>query len=384
MRRASSPETDAMTITRRATLSQRLLPLGLALTVAPWLPGTAPVSAGEVQVKPITFPSPFLDGAETAALDRVLEASGVQPIGDGRLMLVAHDKKVPLRVIETATGRPTGAPLVSPGFPQETPKSAKWEGMARDSEAAYYVVGSHSGKTADERNQHAKLLRFRLTGPTAAPTIDDASVVSWRIDAGLVKALKDQGLSQTAIDQRKIEGLAIRETETAGKPRRELVIGLRQPDDLVRAFATDLSGPPAADAELPTAPLFAFEPGSREGVRSQLTSLEYLPAWHGFLVVTTTEDDLNAFHGNTLWFVADDAIAAAGGATTVAEQLWVFEAAMKAEGICVLPAPPEAAAAAPNTVRLLIAYDNDPHATHIPSRFQIVELTRPARFAARP
>ena len=356
--------------------------MGIGLAVAPWLAGTA--SAGEVLVKPITFPAPFHDQAETAgeraALDRVLEASGVQPIGDGRLMLIAHDKKVPLRVIETATGRPVSASLASPRFPEETPKSAKWEGMARDSEGAFYVVGSHSGKTADERKQHANLLRFRLT--EVAPKIDDASVVSWRIDAGLVQALKAQGLPDKAVDARKIEGLAIRETAAAGKPRRELVVGLRQPDDLVRTFAADLSATPTDDAELPMAPLFAFEPGSREGVRSQLTALEYLPAWNGFLVVTTTEDDQNVFHGNTLWFVADDAIAKAKGAPTHAEKLWVFEAAMKSEGLCVLPSSGETAAE-PNTVRLLIVFDNDPHATHIPSRFQIVELTRPARLAAQ-
>lgn len=354
--------------------------LGLGLAICPWLAGTA--TAGEVLVKPITFPAAFHDRAEASGalepLDRVLEASAVEPIGDGRLVLIAHDKKVPLRVIETATGRPVGSPLVSPKFPEETPKSSKWEAMAKDSDGTFYVVGSHSGKTDDERSQHAKLFRFRLA-EAGAPTIDDGSVASWRLDAALIQSLRSLGLSQTAVDQRKIEGLAIRETasEAAGKPRRELVIGLRQPDDLVRAFAADLSANPAEAAELSLAPLFAFEPGTREGVRSQLTSLEYLPAWKGFLVVTTTEDELNAFHGNTLWFVADERIAEAKGAPVQAEKLWVFEAAMKAEGLCILPT----AAADSSTVRLLIVYDNDAHATHIPSRFQVVELTRTSRSA---
>ena len=30
----------------------------------------------------------------------------------------------------------------------------------------------------------------------------------------------------------------------------------------------------------------------------------------------------------------------------------------------------------PGTVRLVVTYDNDPHATHIPSRFQQVNLIR--------
>ena len=50
-------------------------------------------------------------------LDNVLEASAVEPIGDGRLLLVAHDKKVPLRVIETATGRQVGPLLTCGKFP---------------------------------------------------------------------------------------------------------------------------------------------------------------------------------------------------------------------------------------------------------------------------
>ena len=119
--------------------------------------------------------------------------------------------------------------------------------------------------------------------------------------------------------------------------RRELVIGLRQPDDLVRTFVADITVPPAPEAEIALTRLFAFDPGEREGVRSQLTSLEYLPVWKGFLVVTATEDDQNAFHGNTLWFVPDDHIAQGNGSSILAEKIWTFEAAMKAEGLCVLP-----------------------------------------------
>ena len=46
---------------------------------------------------------------------------------------------------------------------------------------------------------------------------------------------------------------------------------------------------------------------------------------------------------------------------------------MKAEGLCILPQP---AGPTTSTVRLLVTYDNDPHATHIPSRFQLVNLIR--------
>jgi hypothetical protein len=342
--------------------------------------------ADEISVQPVTFPAPFFDatvpGEKSPRLDTVLEASGVEPIGDGSLLLVAHDKKVPLRVIETMTGRQVGPLLSSDRFPPETPKSSKWEGMAHDSDGNYYLVGSHSGKTDGEREEHAKLIRFHLktepstTGIPGKVTIDDSSVISWRLAGPLVQVLQSEGLGLQPVSQRKIEGLAVREHPAGpdGKTRRELVIGLRQPDDLVRAFATDITTVPAADAELPLTRIFAFDAGEREGVHCQLTSMEYLPAWKGFLVVTATEDDDNAFHGNTLWFVPDERIAAGNGSPIQADKVWTFEVAMKAEGLCILP--PAVGLGEPGTVRLLITYDNDPHTTHIPSRFQVVNLVR--------
>jgi hypothetical protein len=344
--------------------------------------------ADGITVEPLTFPAPFLEaagsGAKADRLDKGLEASGVEPIRDGTLLLVAHDKKVPLRVIETATGRQIGPLLTCPRFPAETPKSSKWEGMARDSEGNYYLVGSHSGKTNGERSEHAKLIRFRLktqAAPAAAPgtiAIDESSVLSWRLAGPLTHSLEREGLDSKALGERKIEGLAIREQPARpdGRVHRELVIGLRQPDDLVRAFSTDISTPPAEASELRLTRLFAFDPGDREGVRCQLTSLEYLPEWSGFLVVTATEDDQNAFHGNTLWYVPDERIAQSNGSTLTADKIWTFEVAMKAEGLCVLPPVP--GQSGNDAVRLLITYDNDPHATHIPSRFQIVNLHRSA------
>ena len=90
--------------------------------------------------------------------------------------------------------------------------------------------------------------------------------------------------------------------------------------------------------------------------------------------MTATEDEQNAFHGNTLWFVPDARIAHGAGAPIQADKVWTFESAMKAEGLCIMP--PLVGRDEPGTVRLLITYDNDPHATHIPSRFQHVNLIR--------
>ena len=49
---------------------------------------------------------------------------------------------------------------------------------------------------------------------------------------------------------------------------------------------------------------------------------------------------------------------------------------MKAEGLAILGAEKDGARTA---VKLVITYDNDPHATHIPSRIQTATLVREER-----
>jgi hypothetical protein len=213
------------------------------------------------------------------------------------------------------------------------------------------------------------LLRFRVKDDDT-PAIDDASVTRWNIARSLESVLKAEGLSAEKVAKRKIEGLAVRERKGFnGAPRRELVIGLREPGDKVRAFAADITSVASPEAELDLKPLFSFEADPREGVESQLTSLEYVPALDGFLVVTASEDKNNAFHGNALWLVAD-------GESNRARKIATFEVAMKAEGLAVLGVEQSASKTA---IKLLITYDNDPHATKIPSRFQTATLVRESR-----
>ena len=328
---------------------------------------TTSALADEFRLEAVSLPRPILDGAKPNV---VIEASGVEPIGDGHLLLVAHDKAPALHVVDTATGKLVGTPLTSVKFPSLSKAGPKWEGMAKDGEGHFYLIGSHSGKTDDERSSRGDLLKFRLRD-SETPAIDDASVIHWRIAPSLVAALKASGLDEAKVAKRKIEGLAIREIKGAdGRARRHLAIGLREPGDKVRAFVADISETPAPDAELELKPLFAFDAEPREGISSNLTSLEYCSALGGFLVVTATEDDDNAFHGNTLWFVAD-------GETAKARKVATFEVAMKAEGLAVLGA--EAEKDGRVAVKLLITFDNDPHTTKIPSRFQTVTLVRDKR-----
>ena len=168
-------------------------------------------------------------------------------------------------------GRPAAHLRQVPGRDSEVFQVGR---MARDSEGNYYLVGSHSGKTQGERDEHAKLIRFRLrtqpgtAGSFETVTIDDGSVISWRLASPLIQALQHEGLNAKSVDERKIEGLAIRELPAGpdGRVRRELVIGLRQPDDLVRAFVADITVPSAPDIGTGAHALFAFDAGDREGV----------------------------------------------------------------------------------------------------------------------
>jgi hypothetical protein len=318
--------------------------------------------ADEFRLEFATLPMPLM---ESGKVNTVIEASAAEPIGDGRRFLLAHDKHPALFVVDVATGKIMGEPITSPKLPAPSPLGGpKWEGMARESEGNFYLIGAHVGKTDEERASKSVLLRFRLQDRDP-PAIDDASVVRWDVSRPLVEVLKAQGLSPDQVGQRKIEGLAIRESKAAdGTVRRELAIGMRNPSDKVRAFVADISASPSPDAELELKPLFTFDAEPREGVTSELTSLEYVAALRGFLVITASEDKSNAFHGNTLWFIPD-------GETAHARKIATFEVAMKAEGLAVLGVTKELAR---TVVKLLITYDNDPHATKIPSRFQTATL----------
>jgi hypothetical protein len=331
--------------------------------------GQLSTSAGaqEFRLESASLPAPLFVGGK---VDHLIEPSGVEPIGDGRRLLVAHDKHPALFIVETATGRILGEPITSPKFPVASWQGGpKWEGMARDGDGNIYLIGAHVGKTDEERASKSVLLRFRISdGET--PAIDDASVLSWHIARSLEANLKSEGLAAAAVAKRKVEGLSIRESQNAdGSVKRELLIGLRAPTDKVRVFQTDISSAPSPEAELELKQAFSFAAEPREGLPSELTSLEHVPALAGSLVITASEDEDNAFHGNTLWFVGD-------GETAQARKVATFEVAMKAEGLAILGVEKTAERTA---VKLLITYDNDPHATKIPSRFQTVTLVRETR-----
>ena len=244
--------------------------LGLVLLLP-----TLAVRAQEVQVEIVQPPMRFLT-ADTGREDRKIEPSGVAPIGDGSLLLVACDKNACLSVVEAATGRIKQS--FSVGVFDNRPK---WEDLAHDDEGAYYVIGSRFvEEPAEEGTQKRlmavpRLLRFRLRSDGAGGTpfaIDSESIVEWDIG----DALAAEGYHR---DPRKnevnIEGLTVRTLrDKAGQVTlRELVVGLREPHNPIRVYAADITQLPAPNAKLALSPLFRFDAG--ETRRDPLTIVVY-------------------------------------------------------------------------------------------------------------
>jgi hypothetical protein len=190
---------------------QRILPafrtlfLGLAILI----PALAAI-AQEVQVE-VAQPTLHFLTADTAREDNKIEPSGVAPIGDGSLLLVACDKNDSLVVVELATGRVKQS--LSLGV---FDNRSKWEDLAYDDEGAYYVIGSRFvEEPATERAQKklkdiSRLLRFRLRSDGAGGTpfvIDSESIIEWDISDGLVAEGYHRDPRKNEVN---IEGLTVR------------------------------------------------------------------------------------------------------------------------------------------------------------------------------
>jgi hypothetical protein len=336
--------------------------------------------AQEAHVAMVQPPIKFLaiDSGET---DVKVEMSAVAPIGDGTLLLMADDENKNLLVVEAATGKLKQTLTV-----KGVEKKPKWEAMAIDAEGDYYIISAHSVKDPNEADAQAKLkarsrlFHFRLKGGTdGAPLIiDESSIIEWDV----TDALRAEGYDPDPHKNRvKIEGLAVRTLRDPVKNTmvRELVIGLREPTEPVSVLTADITQLPAAGAKLALKPLFKFSAGKREEVSSKLSSIEYVRAWNGFLILTSTEDASNAFHGNTLWFLSDEKISAALSTSPLKlvepQKVWLFGIASKAEGMCVLSE--EAVSKSPQNrqARIALVYDNDTEKTGAPGAMQVITLT---------
>jgi hypothetical protein len=354
------------------------------------LPALA-VRAQEVQVEIVQPPMRFLT-ADTGREDRRIEPSGVATIGDGSLLLVACDKNACLSVVEAATGRIKQS--FSVGVFDNRPK---WEDLAHDNEGAYYVIGSRFVEQPTEDGMQKRLmavprlLRFRLRSDGPGGTsfaIDSESIVEWDIG----DALAAEGYHR---DPRKnevnIEGLTVRTLrDKAGQVTlRELVVGIREPHNPIRVYASNITQLPAPNAKLALTPLFRFYAGERGGILSGLSSIDYMPAWNGFFILTSTEDRSNRYHGNTLWFLSDEKILASRPAQVPPDKIklgdlrlvepqkvWLFGLDGKAEGVCVLSEEAASIGSQVRRARLALVYDNDTAKTGNSGALQFVTLLR--------
>jgi hypothetical protein len=332
------------------------------------------VRAQEVDVEVAQPPIPFLT-ADTGREDRKIEPSGVATIGDGSLLLVACDKNACLSVVEAATGRIKQS--FSLGVSDKKPK---WEDLAHDDDGAYYVIGSRFVEEPGEEGAQKRLialprlLRFRLRSGSPDRTllaIDSESIVEWDIG----DALAAEGYPRDPLKSEvNIEGLTVRtlRDKSGHVTLRELVVGLREPQNPVRVYAANITELPAANTKLTLYPLFRFDAGERARISSELSSIDYMPEWNGFLIVTSTEDSSNRHHGNTLWFLSDEKITASRPVQLLPDKLklgdlrlvepqkvWLFGLDVKAEGVCVLSEEAASSSSQARRARLALVYDND-------------------------
>ena len=347
--------------------------------------------AQEVHVEVAQPPVRFLTD-DTGSEDKKIEPSGVEPIGDGKLLLVADDKSESLLVVEAATARVKQSLKLS-----TFDNRPKWEALARDDEGAYYVIGSHfvedpaEAEAQKQLTDVSRLFRFRLRSDDPGGmsfVIDPESSIEWDI----TDALAVEGYHR---DPRKnevnIEGLTVRTLrDPAGSVTlRELVIGLREPHNPIRVYAADITALPVPNAKLALNPLFRFHAGRREGILSQLSSIDYVPAWNGFFMLTSTEDKSNRYHGNTLWFLSDEKISASRPAQLQTDKLkladlelvepqkvWVFGLEGKVEGLCVIAEEAASSGSPARRARLALVYDNDTAKTGNPGWLQFLTVLR--------
>jgi len=335
----------------------------LAIVIALLFTGSN-TNAQEIQKTEKEFTFKNADGSENNSL----EPSAVEAINE-KYLLVADDKTANLLIVEAAGGKI----VKSLTIPQFSVGKPKWEAMTNDGEF-FYIIGSHAVKLDDTIDKLTKklaarshLLRFKLknVGDDVSKTEIDSPT-----ELDVTDSLSKSGLynSNPNINKVKIEGLAVR---TNAENKKELFFALREPHDFMWVYSAELSAVPAPNEKLALKPFFNFEAGKIGIVPFRLSSIEYVPKWNGFFVITSTEDDGNAFYGNALWFVGNEALKNSQASKSITPQLvWLFDVKMKAEGLCVLPD------STAEKIRLALVYDNDADDTKNSGMMRIVESTR--------
>lgn len=295
------------------------------------------------------------------------EPSAIESIND-KYFLVAGDKVGDLYIVEAAGGKVVNI------LELEDFKKPKWEAMAFDGEY-FYIIGSHAVKLDDsidelieKQAERSHLLRFKLKNIDGdASKIEVDSIIELNVSDSLKQAgFYDEDPFKNRV---KIEGLAVR---TGAGNNKELVFALREPHDIMRVFSAELPDEPKTGDRLSLNPFFGFEAGKIGTIPFRLSSIEYVPKWSGFFILTSTEDpEKNSFFGNALWFISDEAVKnSLPSRQTVPQIVWLFAVDMKAEGLCVLPG------ATSEKLRLALVFDNDFKDTDKVGTMQLIEISK--------
>jgi hypothetical protein len=327
------------------------------------------IMAQEIQVtateKPFTFK--LTDKTD----DRITEPSAVETIDkDGKYLLAADDKSdaspLNLRIIQASDGR-----VIKPFQIPDAPEKPKWEAITKDEQGFFYLIGSHAAKNGDNAAKllaRSHLYRFRLimNEDPSKIDVDKSSITEFDIKSSLkeLKIYTDNPSEENV----KIEGLAFKTIE--GK--KHLIFGLSEPSALVQIYSAAF---PTVEKKgeiikLSLKLYFQFDAKTTsDKTPFKLSSIEYVPNWKGFLILTSSETtekaangkDKPVFHGNAIWFVSDEKIKASRPAKfsesikpVEAQKVPEFEVkTMKAEGFCLMPTTDK------KITRLAIVFDND-------------------------
>ena len=294
-----------------------------------------------------------------------IEPSGVEAIGDGTYLLVADDNTRDLLIVEKQTGKILRTNLAIPGLN----RNPDWEAMAKDGED-FYLIGSKG-----------LLFQFRLNEQEK-----DWSKI--QVTSAKELIISNFNVVKTELKGRRpeIEGLAI----YVNDQKKELVVGIRERQAVdPRTAAIHFFRAQIVEAGLTLKPFFKFDasnpavPGAAD-VPWHLSSIEHVPDWNGFLVMTTTEQ-ADRYYGSLLWFVPDAQLNQNSDApgpfrSVVPTKSKVFQESLpggrpgiKAEGLAVFSNTDSKQAK--QTVSAVIVFDND---ARVPSALVLVELSKPA------
>src|SRR5271156_1892532 len=80
----------------------------------------------EAEGVPVPLHRAGASASEPIQVDVKVEASAIEPIGDGKFVLIAHDKASELYVVETATDKIVGPPVTSAALPATTASGPKF------------------------------------------------------------------------------------------------------------------------------------------------------------------------------------------------------------------------------------------------------------------